>query len=392
VHTLDDSERRARLLTRHHLSPATRTKSVVDLSTDLVGLHASDPVTVYLAAQARVRKFTTAALDDALYDSRTLIKFIGMRRTMFAVPIELAAIINAACSRKIALAETNRLYGMLAGADVTRDPEPWLDNVMAETFEALQEMGEATASELAKRVPALRTQIRFGEGRKWGGSVGVSTRVLFLLAMAGRVVRARPRGGITSSLYRWAPLERWIGGPLPDWTTEDAQVELARRWLSSFGPGGIDDLRWWTGWTIGETRRALDALDTTEVRLDDGRTGVALADDLEPTGAVAPFATLLPGLDPSVMGWAKRDFFLGQHQAALFDSNGNAGPTVWWDGRVVGGWTQRTNGTIAYRLLEEIGHEATEAVEAAAADLQAWLGPIRFISRFRNALERELSA
>ena len=36
------------------------------------------------------------------------------------------------------------------------------------------------------------------------------------------------------------------------------------------------------------------------------------------------------------MGWKERDWFLGEHAEPLFDRNGNAGPTVWRDGRVVG--------------------------------------------------------
>ena len=53
----------------------------------------------------------------------------------------------------------------------------------------------------------------------------------------------------------------------------------------------------------------------------------------------------------------------------LFDSNGNAGPTVWWEGRVVGGWSQRGDGEIVCRLLEDVGSDALRAVEQEAARL-----------------------
>lgn len=61
---------------------------------------------------------------------------------------------------------------------------------------------------------------------------------------------------------------------------------------------------------------------------------------------------------------------------------------MWWDGRVVGGWAQRKDGEIAFRLLEDVGTDAARAVEAEAERLAAWLGPIRV----RTPLERELSA
>jgi len=92
------------------------------------------------------------------------------------------------------------------------------------------------------------------------------------------------------------------------------------------------------------------------------------------------------------MGWAERGWFLGGHKPALFDRNGNAGPTVWWNGRVVGGWAQRPDGEVAFRLLEDVGRDVSVAVAVAAAGLAAWLGEVRIIPRFRTPLEKELAA
>jgi hypothetical protein len=58
---------------------------------------------------------------------------------------------------------------------------------------------------------------------------------------------------------------------------------------------------------------------------------------------------------------------------------------------VVGGWGQRPDGEVVFRLLEDVGGEATAAVEAETARLQAWLGGVRVTPRFRTPLERELS-
>ena len=59
-----------------------------------------------------------------------------------------------------------------------------------------------------------------------------------------------------------------------------------------------------------------------------------------------PWAALLPVLDPTVMGWKERDFYLGPHGPLLFDTNGNAGTTAWWDGRIVGCWAQDPDGVV----------------------------------------------
>ncbi|MGH4031208.1 DNA glycosylase AlkZ-like family protein [Actinomycetota bacterium Odt1-20B] len=77
---------------------------------------------------------------------------------------------------------------------------------------------------------------------------------------------------------------------------------------------------------------------------------------------------------------------------ALFDRMGNIGPTVWWEGRIVGGWAQRKDGTLAWRLLTDAGREARSAVEAEADRLTAFLGGRRFTPAYRTPLERELAA
>jgi hypothetical protein len=138
-------------------------------------------------------------------------------------------------------------------------------------------------------------------------------------------------------------------------------------------------------------KRALAAVGVVEVDLD-GAPGLVLADDLAPLAAPAPWVALLPALDPTVMGWSGRGWYLGDHGSTLFDRNGNAGPTVWWDGRIVGGWASRKDGEIAVRLLEDVGADGAAAVEAAAGRLADWLGPVRITPRFRTPLERELSA
>lgn len=393
---MDDHERQARLARRHHLTAGTRASSAVEVARDLVGLHATDPATVYLAVFARMAHGDPGAEPEAigrtLYDERALVRMLGMRRTMFVEPVELVPIVHAACARESAAQQRRAMMQMLAGAGTADDPARWLAEVEAETLQALDERGEATATELSAAVPRLREQIPFGAGKTWGGMIGMSTRVLFLLAAEGRIVRARPRGTWISSQYRWTSMESWLPGGLIEMPTEVARVELIRRWLRAFGPGTEADIRWWTGWTLGAVRRARAELGAVEVELDEG-TGVVLADDVEPTvgeTAATPWVALLPALDPTVMGWAGRDWYLGGHRRMLFDTNGNAGPTIWWDGRVVGGWAQRRDGEIAVELLEDLGAEGRAAIEAEAGRLERWMGPVRITPRFRTPVERDL--
>jgi hypothetical protein len=228
-------------------------------------------------------------------------------------------------------------------------------------------------------------------GTKWEGTVGLTTRVLFLLSTEQKIVRGRPKGGWTSSQYRWSPMSAWLPATVTPPTADEARIELSRRWLRAFGPATVADLKWWSGLNLGQVRKALGALDVEEVDLD-GVPGIVLADDVGPTPAPQPWVALLPSLDPTTMGWQQRSWYLGEHGAALFDTNGNAGPTVWSDGRIIGGWAQRKTGEVVFRLLEDVGRQTTEAVEAEAARLTSWLGEVRVTPRFPTPLQRQLAA
>jgi Winged helix DNA-binding domain len=391
VRRIGVEERRARLGLRHHLAASARVDSAVEAADGVVALHGTDPASVFLAAWARMRAAEVAAIERTLYEERALVRILGMRRTMFVVPVELMPVVQAACTQAIAVQERRRLLDLVQRAGLADDPAGWIEEVGTATVKALEARGGATASEVSQDDPRLRQQVVLAEGKPYEARQAIVTRVLLQLAAEGRIVRGRPRGSWVSGQYRWSAVDDWLPGGLPEWSTQAAQVELVRRWLAAFGPGTPADLKWWTGLPLGQVKRALAGAGVAEVDLD-GTTGLVLADDLEPVPPPDPWTALLPALDPTVMGWAGRDFYLGPHRPALFDRNGNAGPTVWWDGRVIGGWASRKDGQIAYRLLEDPGAEATAAVAAAAADLAAWLGPVRVTPRFRTPLERELAA
>jgi hypothetical protein len=394
---MDAQERRARLVRRHHLAAAHRATTPLDVARSLVALHSTDPASVYLSCMARTVAGDTASVDRALYVERSLVRMLGMRRTVFVVPAAMVPVVHAACTQAIAVRERRKLVQLLEQAGIAGPSQGarWLEQVEEETLAALRQRGDAVGQELSADVPSLREQISFGdETKKWAGVISVTTRVLFLLAAEGRIVRGRPRGSWTSSQYRWALRTEGPCDGSPASAPEMARVDLARRWLANYGPATPGDLKWWSGWTMGETKRALASIAPLDVDMD-GQAGVVLADDAAPVGGpLPPGAVLLPALDPSVMGWAGRGWFLGDPawRPALFDRSGNAGPTAWWDGQVVGGWGQRGDGEIVVRVLRDIGTEASAALAAATDRLRVAIGDVRVTPRFRTPLERELTA
>jgi Winged helix DNA-binding domain len=357
----------------------------------MVVLHSTDAATVFLSVHARTTGVEHADIERELYEERTLVRMLGMRRTLFVVPRELVEIVEAAATRAIAARERKRLEQMIAVSELSKQPAAWLRRAMATALRELEARGEAFTSDLTKSVPVLGKRIRFGTaGTKWETTLSAGSRILPQLAMERKVVRGRPRTTWVNGQYRWVPTAAWLGAEIEPLDPAAAQAVLVERWLAAFGPGTETDLRWWTGWTARETRAALAAIPHAEVDLD-GVTGYALADDLEPTDPPEPSAALLPTLDPTTMGWKERGWYLGPHERTLFDSAGNAGPTVWWEGRVVGGWSQRPDGEIAFRLLEDVGSDAVAAIEAEAARTQAWIGDARFSPSFLPPFQRELA-
>ncbi len=389
---MDVAERRARVGVRHRLALAERTDDVRAIARSLVVLHATDPATVFLSVAARGRSLEPGHVEKALYEDRTLLRMLAMRRTMFVAPIELVPALQASCADALAHKQRKTYGRYLENAEgVGGDVSAWLSEVEAETHQALLTRGTATGAQLSKLVPRLRTQVDTAPGKSYSKPTSITTWVLVILGAEGRIVRGRPNGSWSSSQYTWAPIESWLPNGIPSLTAEQARAELVRKWLYAFGPAPESDIKWWTGWTLGEVRKTLARLDTAEVDLG-GETGLILADDLDPVPAPDPWVALLPALDPTPMGWQSRDWYLGEHGPALFDRNGNVGPTIWCDGRIVGGWAQRTDGEIVWRLLEDIGSEAESHVAAEAARLTTWYGEVRPIPRFRTPLERELTA
>lgn len=389
---IEVAERRARMGVRHHLAPAARAGTAAAVTEDLIALHGTDPASVYLAVWARSCEVDSAAVEQALYTDRALVRMLGMRRTMFVVPAGSAPLIQAACTDEIAGRLRRTLTGSLHKAEVAEDVPGWLEEVCDATVAALATLGSATGAELAKAEPRLGFQVTYAEGKNYGGATRISSRVLMLLSAEGRIIRGRPRGGWTSSQFQWYLPEAWLGGrPARTYpSAAEARVELARRWLHAFGPAPVPDLQWWAGWTAGQTKAALAGLDLTDVDLD-GAPGVLLTADAEPARPDEPWAALLPALDPTPMGWKDRTWFLGGHAPALFDRSGNIGPTIWWDGRIVGGWAQRKDGEVVCRVLEDIGADARAAIAAQVERLTPLLGAARVTPRFRTPLERELT-
>ena len=386
MQTISDDQRRSRLGVRHGV--ATACSDVAAATTAMTCLHATEPASVHLAAFAR----SGARIEDvdrALYDDRTIVKQLAMRRTVFAFPRELLPAVWGSAAARVAAQQRAQLARDVVKAGITRDGERWVQDTTSDVLAALHD-GPRTTMQLRAMLPALGERIVVSAGKSYGGEFPIAPRVLTTLAASGAIVRGDNDGGWKTSRPRWTVTSDWVDAG-PALGEAEAYAELVRSWLHTFGPGTEADIVWWLGATKAAVRRALADLEAVEVTMCDG-TGWLLPDDLDEVDAPDDWAALLPALDPTTMGWKARGFYLGEHAERLFDRNGNAGPTAWWRGRIVGGWTQADDGTVVVVPAEKIDRAATRALASRAEEMSAWLAGDVVKSIYQSPLVRASSS
>lgn len=379
-------ERRNRLARKHFLS-ATDPQPVTRVVAGLVGLHATDPATPYLSLWARSPGFATTDLDMELYHKRSLVRHLAMRRTLWFVNADDLAMVQSAASDRVADNERRRLAADVHKAGVAADGDHWVDQACTAVLRHLAEHGPANSTELRAALPELAGTYDPAPGKRWGGTVPLAPRVLTVLSARGSIVRGPNDGAWTTSRPRWITTADWLGQLSRPMPAHAAQAELTRRWMRTFGPATAADIKWWFGCTLTAVRKTLTDIGAVEVDLH-GTPGYALPDDLEPEPDVPSWCALLPSLDATTMGWFHRDWYLCEHRAQVFDRNGNAGPTAWWNGRVVGGWYQDGTACIRLQLLEDPGHDGRRSLQRRSDELTSWLDGVRISPRFPSPLSK----
>lgn len=379
-------ERRARLARRHLLAEPIELDPAV-VAGRFVGLHATDPATPYLTLWARVPRFRVADLDAALYESRTAVKHLAMRRTLWVFESTDLPVVQAAASDRVAANERKKLTADVVKSGIAANGDTWLDTAATAVLRHLSTCGHATAKELRVALPELAGEHDPAPGKSWGGAGPISPRVITVLGARGDLVRGPNEGAWTNSRPRWVATSEWLGTALTPADHDEARAVVISRWLRTFGPATVNDVKWWFGNTLTWARDGLRDVNAVEVDMH-GSPGYALPDDLEPEPDVGNWCALLPGLDVTTMGWQDRDWYLGEHRSQVFDRNGNAGPTAWFNGRVVGGWGQNPDGRVGVHLLEDVGTRAAKALTRKADQLTEWLDGTRVNPRFPSPLSK----
>ena len=385
VRHVSDEERRARIAHRHALAPEARVDGPEAVTRAMTVLHSTEPATVHLSCWARSRSPQVADVERALYLDRTLVKQLGMRRTLFVLPRDLLPFVWPSASARVAGTERAAIAKDAVKAGLAEDGHDWLDRARREVLAVLAEAPDGlTAQQVRLAVPMIDVKVSVSPGSSWSAS-----RILTHLGLTAEVLRGANTGHWRTSRPRWTLTPDWLGEVPAPTSAAEGYRELVRRWLGTFGPGTEDDVVWWLGATKTIVRTALAELAAVPVSLDDGSVGHLLPDDVGEVPDPGSWVSLLPVLDPTVMGWKRREFYLGPHRDQLFDRNGNAGTTAWVDGRIVGCWVQDEAGVVHVRLLQRVPVRAQEALRAEASRLTSWLEGVRVGTGYPSAAMRE---
>ncbi len=343
------------LLQKQHLEPRSKADEVLSVVQDICALHATGAPNSYLSLWSRIRRFELPQLDLELYERRSLVRLLCMRATLHIVPVQRLPVFFQATSQRLEQRFRRDMEKALVWSGLCQEGEQarTLNCLQQRIAAALAQRGTATMAELGELVTELKAQFEYAPGKPYGGSYSIGTRLISGLCVLGLLVRARPRGSWRSNLFEYALLEDWLGDLKLDVVRpREARVQLVKWYLAAFGPATFEDIEWWSGFTKRETAAAIQVLREELVEVEIKHLGSGywmLREDRETllAGGLSqePCVSLLPSLDPYIMGYRdRRRFLASDHYDQVFDRSGNAFASVWVNGRVVGIWQEVADG------------------------------------------------
>lgn len=331
-------------------------------------LHAADVVRVLTCVQCQERDHAFFSLGlrarNATYgtiksehDAGAFVRTHILRPTWHFVAAEDLRWILAATSGRVeqGMKARHRQLGLDDGRVVGKAHD--------QLIEMLRDGNAMTRAEIGARFVALGAPIAPGE------QVGH----LLLLAELRGLICSGPTKGVHHS---YVLVDETIpSAPQP--SSDEALVELARRFFVGHGPASIKDFSRWSSSTITDTAAALreigDGLATTEV---DGTT--LWFDERAPPRQTrnAPSTFLVPTYDEIVLSYPTLNFRAPGDHPNVHD------PDPYWAMIIAGGWNvgtwRRTIRSdlvrVEARLAPSVGAGHRDAVEAAATRLAAFLG------------------
>lgn len=335
------------------------------------------------------------AVEQALYVERSLVRHHAFRRTLWVMAPHVAKAAHASATMKISAVERRALLRMVADCDgiaatTIEDAAAWCSEALGLVRSSIRTEGPSPTRQLGQRFPELTVPLTLGAGTKHAGQAAAHTKLLQLAGFEADLVRTIPSNGWNTAEYAWGLTEDWLGQPLTGAALRESAALVLSLWLDRFGPATDVDIRWWTGWTAAQTNGALADIEAEPVLLQSGQPAWISAGDVG-VEDVGPSVALLPGLDATTMGWKERTWYVSDEAASrTFDRWSNAGPTIWLNGEVVGGWVQRADGSVATELYVSLTDTERRMLDGEIDRFIHLVGDTRVRLRFPARNQKEL--
>jgi hypothetical protein len=163
-----------------------------------------------------------------------------------------------------------------------------------------------------------------------------------------------------------------------DLSGDEALAELTSRYFASRAPATVHDFAWWSGLTIAECRRGVEAAGAA---LD-----VCVIDDIRyhaPSGFTLPqsgvtTAHLLPNYDEYFIGYRDRSAIGARLRSTALVTGGNAliGNVVAVDGQLVGGWKRhqgKNDVNVAFNLIARLTKDERDRLALVVEQLRRFV-------------------
>jgi len=357
---------------RHYLGRRAPAGSLLAVASRLCGLHAQLMSSAELAAWARVDGLARNEVQGALWEHRTLVKTWAMRGTLHLLPSSELRTWYAAlstCRHFLRPAVWKRAYGL-----TIEDLDRLTDAVSQALAGCLM-----TREELAAAVERLTGSAAFGVKvgqSSWGTTLrpaAFSGRLCFGPSLGQRVRFTGPESWLASNAQ----------APGPPVAVPSATAEVARRFLSGYGPATVQDLaRWWGGGGVGTARQWVESLGDEVCPVDvEGSRGWLLATHAAEArdSSSARMVRLLPAFDPYVVAASAHAERLlpGDWRSRVYRPQGWISPVLLVDGRMQGTWSHQMKGSrveVAIDPFVPVPRWVDRAAGEEAERLAAFLG------------------
>jgi hypothetical protein len=320
----------------------------------LVGIQAQEPQSWYLTFWSRLAPFDSEEVGRLILDRR-LVRLPLMRSTIHLVTDDDAGLLRAFTQPVIERSLRGQFARRLEGVDL----------------EEVETMARAIASE-APPTPAALTRALL---ERWPHVDPLT----MANAVRARVplVQVPPRGmWRRSGAVRLAPLDTWLGRPLPA-LTDPGPIVI--RYLAAYGPASVRDVQQWSGVSrLGEVLERLRPQLQT-FRDESGRELFDLRDAPRPDPATPAPVRFLADYDNLLLSHADRSRFGDErNRAALTYVEGPYPSSLMIDGQLAGQWHVRREGgssTVVVRVMEPISPDGEAAIRSEAMAMLAFREP-----------------